>query len=237
MTPEDAGKPPARRARRDGNRDLRRFTDPIPDALVLAAVERAQSDSPHQDPGAVMSRIAAHLGYIPSAWTTRNVRPQMEQLTADGQLHRTRRHGVLVWAITPAGRRRLAQAKRRGQVALPESPQHREWRYAREEATDRLHELRQLFDSTLADASSLLETEAADSLSFLRLAGRLRQTCWQLGSAIYCLREWPEPDDSRPGHARFRVGDPRTGITNTLNWKDADELHETPRCQEPPTRP
>jgi hypothetical protein len=156
----------------------------------------------------------------------------MEQLTAAGLLTRTRRHGVLVWAITPAGRRRLAQARRRGQIALPESPQHREWRYAREEAADRLQEFRQLLDGALAEASNLLETEAAESLSFVSLAGRLRQTCWQLGSAIYCLREWPEPDDASPQHARFRGGDPRTGQTNPHNWKDADELNEPPWWQE-----
>jgi hypothetical protein len=49
----------------------------------------------------------------------------------------------------------------------------------------------------LDEAGRLLDTGQGDSDVWFGLAGRLKKGCWQLGSATYCLQEWPEPDDAR----------------------------------------
>ena len=52
---------------------------------------------------------------------------------------------------------------------------------------------------TLDEAISLLEADTeADSASWFGLSERLHQAGRRFASAVYCLREWLEPDDSQP---------------------------------------
>jgi hypothetical protein len=170
---------------------------PVPDELVLAAVRRAQRHH-NRVPRRL---ISIHLGFKHSAATTRRLRPQLEALRADGSLKTERRNGQEIWALTRRGSGRLAAARRAGKVgALPESPQHRIWRHAREEAGKRFCEIRRAAKEAAAEASLVIEPtvpKAAGSTQMLELSERLRWEFWRLGVATYCLHEWPEPDDAR----------------------------------------
>jgi DNA-binding PadR family transcriptional regulator len=139
-----------------------------------------------------------HLGFKHSPWTTRRLRPTFERMEAEGLLVRSRRLGIQMWALTPPGRRRLSRARAAGLVpALPEAPQHRQWRTARAEAAKRIGEFRAEVRSTVDEIARLLDDdELADSETWFNLSKRLC-TVWVLGSATYCLREWPEPEDSK----------------------------------------
>jgi hypothetical protein len=91
----------------------------------------------------------------------------------------------------------LARARRAGEaVVLPESPQHRDWQDAREAATDRVGEFAGRLRGVLAEGGELLAAERVSSDVWFELGERLQRLCWTLGSATYCLREWPEPDNA-----------------------------------------
>jgi len=51
---------------------------------------------------------------------------------------------------------------------------------------------------SVEDAAMLLDAEDERSDAWLGIAERLQAACWRVGSATYCLREWREPDDTRP---------------------------------------
>lgn len=206
--------------------DLNRFTDPVPDALVLAAVHRADLQWIRPNEGAAMSQIANHLGYQRSPWTTRNLRPQLEQLASEGLLDETRVRSIRRWAINRAGTGCLIAARRREPLELPESPQHRQWRRAREQAANRIEEMRALFDDALTQGARLLDQDTPASQDVLILADRLKQTCWQFGSALYCLNEWREPDERVADHETHPMGSVEQGRRNTRSWMDHDELSE-----------
>lgn len=169
---------------------------PVPDELVLAAVQRARRHH-NRVPRRL---ISIHLGFKHSAATTRRLRPQLEALCADGSLKTERRNGQEIWALSRRGSGRLAAARRAGKVgALPESPQHRTWRHARDEASKRFWEIHKATKEAAAEASLIVELtgpKAAGSIRMLELSERLRWQFWRLAAATYCLHEWPEPDDA-----------------------------------------
>jgi hypothetical protein len=212
----------ARNQRRLGS-ELGRF-EPVSDAIVLAAVERAERHREREGEGVMMSDIAEHLGFVHGSWTTRRLRPQIDALIAEGSLARSRRHGVVVWELTDDGRRRLDQIRRTGEVGeLPESP---------------LDGFRAEAREALDEAAMLLDAEDAHSDAWFGVAERLQAACWRVGSATYCLREWREPDDARPdvdnrcdtgddlldseelGSVRYR----RTGRRGVWRWPKPDPL-------------
>jgi hypothetical protein len=191
------GAPPAReRQRLDG--ELGRF-EPVSDALVLAAIERAERHREREREGVMMSDIAEHLGFVHGSWTTRRLRPQLDALIAKGLLALSRRHGVVVWELTDDGRWRLERMRRADEVeALPEAPQHRAWHHARATAGERIDGFRTEAQEAVEDAAMLLDAEDAHSDAWFGIAERLQAACWRVGSATFCLREWREPDDARP---------------------------------------
>jgi hypothetical protein len=214
----------------------RRF-EPVSDELILAALERAQRHREREREGVGWPDVVAHLGFVHGSWTTRRLRPQLDALLSDGALSCSRRHGFVVWAVTGAGHQRLARARRAGKVGeLPESPQHRQWREARVAAAERINGFRDELRAVLTEASTLLEDEVTPSDPWFELGKRLARVSWRLGSAVYCLREWPEPDDAKadvddgsgPGdehlvrHARWHLRVLRTGRRNTGNWDERD---------------
>jgi hypothetical protein len=203
------GARPARNQRRLDS-ELGRF-EPVSDALVLAAVERAERHREREGEGVMMSDIAEHLRFVHGSWTSRRLRPQFDALIAEGSLARSRRHGVLVWELTDDGRGRLERMSRAGEVeALPEAPQHRAWRHARAAAGERIDGFRAQAREALEEAAMLLDAEDARSDPWFGIAERLQASCWRVGSATHCLHEWREPDDGRPDvDDRCDTGDDR----------------------------
>lgn len=167
-----------------------------PDALALAAVERAER---HGTEEVWIVLVAEHLGFKRSAHTTRRLRPQLECLRIAGELESTERLGRECWTLTDAGRERLASARRDGAVGdLPESPQHRRWRHARAQAAERIDDFRNLvFDAVDAADKVVPWAKPTGSEKWFELGERLRWSLWLVGSATYCLEEWEEPDDAR----------------------------------------
>lgn len=121
------------RKRREADTAQRQF-EPVSDDMVLAAVDRAERHWPHQraEAGVSLGQILSHLGFVRTAWITRNVRLQLEALVSGGLLRTLRRHSIAMWTLTDVGRERLDTYLKSGDVdALPESPQHLVWREAR----------------------------------------------------------------------------------------------------------
>lgn len=157
--------------------ELRRF-EPVSDAQVLAAIERAEVHHERQNEGILRSDLAEHLGFVHGGWTTRQLRPQLDALRSGGMLRDVRRHGLNLLGITDAGRRALTKARRAGGAGeLPESPQHRRWRQAHVAAAGRIDGFRQQMRDALDEASRLLDAEQAPSDAWFILAGRLKTEC------------------------------------------------------------
>jgi hypothetical protein len=178
--------------------------------LALAAIERAEVHRTHADPdlyrakpdrrGVLLATIKEHLGLTPGGWTTIRLRPTWNELQASGLIEQSRRSGLTVWKLTSAGEKHLDNARQSGDIgSLPESPQHQQWREARTIAGERIGEFGEMLQALLSEAAGLLDAhDPADSDTWHALGQRLQRACYRLESASYCLREWPEPDDSRP---------------------------------------
>lgn len=163
--------------------------------LILAAIERAICHHGHDWSAESLSSIKQHLGLPHNGWTTLKLRPKLEALEAAGLIEKSHRHSVDLWGLTAKGRRRLNAVG--GDLTLPESPQHQRWREARAAARQRIAGFRSEVRGMLDEAVDLLESDPdASSATWFKLADRLHDICWRLASAIYCLREWNEPDDS-----------------------------------------
>lgn len=203
-------------------------TTPIPDAMILAAIERAALHRGR--PGAPIWLILEHLG-LPRR--TRRVRPQIRALTEADALATSRVRGVQLWSLTARGRRQLRRA---GDVGLPESPQHQAWRAARALAEQEIERFRSAMADVLAEATALLDGSGSSD-GWFEMANRLRTAAWRLGSAAtYCLWQWSEPTDdcadvddhTMPGDElldddeRARCRHRRVGRRNTTLWKDSE---------------
>ena len=193
--------------------DLSPF-EPVSDAQILAAIHRAEVHDQHDH--ASRSDIAAHLSFAHNSWTTRRLRPQLDALRSVGCVRDVRRYGLDLLALTDAGRRAVAKARSTGGVVLPESPQHRKWRHSRTLAGERIDGFRQALRASLAEAGTLLDTEQPPSTAWVEFAKRLSRDCKRLGSATYCLFEWPEPADERAD-----VDDEIKGRRSVWDW-DSD---------------
>jgi hypothetical protein len=175
-----------------------RFTAPT-DALVLAAIERAERHQAQHRSAVPVWAILEHLALAPRSAPARHVRARLDALQAAGSLACARRHGIATWALTSAGRRRAGRAARAGELcALPESPQHRAWRNARTAAAQERERFQRLLRERLEHATALLDAEPPPhSDAWLELAEELQRACRRLASASHCLYEWAEPDDAR----------------------------------------
>jgi hypothetical protein len=167
--------------------------------LLLAAIDRAERHKRRPDlPGVLLFDITMHLGLRTGSWTTRRLRPTLQSLEDACDIERLRRKGMSKWSLTATGAKRLAAMKRKAAVpVLPEAPQHRAWRQAHVAAGERITDIRGDLGRLLAEAQTLVDTDEATSDGWFELSERLRQASWRLGSATYCLREWPEPNDAQ----------------------------------------
>ncbi len=166
--------------------------------LVLAAVERAQNHRAGEPAPVPVWTVLEHLDIARRSASARHVRSQLEALCVTGWLGCARRHGVLTWQITDAGRRQLQRARRSNRApVLPESPQHRAWRNAHTAAAQEIERFRADLHDQLVAAGRLLDAEPQPgSDAWLELARELSWSCRLVGSASHCLYEWAEPDDT-----------------------------------------
>ena len=212
----------------------------INEAVVLAAVQRAER---HRKPGApsgvAVWTVREHVGVAARSRAGRAVRATLLALEGKG-VRRGRRHGVLTWELTAAGRRRLSRLRERGELPmLVESPQHRAWREAHALAERRVEAFRLALREGAQYTVALMEQPASaaqpGSDVVFEIGERLQRVCWQLASALYCLHEWREPDDTHADiddhtspHDR-EVSDPRerkkrrsrrAGRRNVRQWEE-----------------
>lgn len=176
--------------------DLRQY-EPVPDALILAAVERAMR---HGTDAVWIPKVIEHLGFRYSRHNTRRVRRDLEHLAAPQNwcVERSERHGRDYWTLTETGKTFLKRQREQGNVGeLPEAPQHREWRQSRAGAAAHIDEFRVLLDAAMEAAEDARVAHAAPaSAVWFELGQRLGAAFWLVGSATYCRDEWPEPDDA-----------------------------------------
>lgn len=182
--------------------------------LILAAIERAVCHRGRDEPES-LSYIKEHLGLPHNGWTTLQLRPKLEKLEAAGLIEQSRIRSRPVWALTGMGHRRLGIV--RDGLTLPEAGQHRRWREAQAAASERIAGLRADMRGVLDEAIALLEAEReSDSATLYALGERLNTRCRRVASAIYILREWQEPDDSRPDIDDAPYG--QHGRRSTRDW-------------------
>lgn len=216
-------------------RDARRPPALPADATILAALERAQRHHTGVHRAVSLHAVAEHCGLPWHAGTARRLAGPLGRLEDGGFVRQVRPHGNRGWELTPTGRRRLRTLRRAGRVdELPESPQHRAWRNARRLAGEVLPEFEQRVRELLDRADALLAGPAAGSDDWLLLGDDLGRGCRRVGSAIHCLREWPEPgerkpdidglrephDRGRPRDERVRLRVLRHGRRDLAGWED-----------------
>jgi hypothetical protein len=190
----------------------------IPDLLVLAAVDRAQMHRVPSGEAVPIWQVLEHLDVPRRSAAARDVRAQLAALEVAGALATSRRHGVHVWQLTAASRRRLRRAQRRSEVpTLPESPQHRRWRVARTLSSQEIERFRGELRESLEQAGCLLAaSQPARSDAWFESGERLQRACMRLWSASHCLYEWKEPTDD---HADI---DDHAARRNILMWRRDD---------------
>jgi hypothetical protein len=209
--------------------------DVIPDDLMLAAITRAEHHHGYQ--GAPDWEIVEHLAVARRSRQARQVKARLPELVQAGFLGESRRHGVNVWATNAKTRKRLAPVPE-VMRSLPESPQHRKWRDARDAAEHEIEgfylRLRDAVD-TAADLLSEPMPPGASSDEWFEMGERLRRACRHLGSATHIVHEWAEPSDDKADDDEHR--DPsdagltpdeqrrrkslRSGRRNTRLWHDS----------------
>ncbi len=183
----------------------------FPDAVILAAIRRAELHSRHRDgPGTTYSQVVDHLGLRMGSATGHKLRPRFRAMEAAGLIAPAKRHSLIFYAATRKGQRVLKAA---GEVELPESPQHREWREAHTAAAERIQGFHDDLRVLLREGRTLLADDAPDSAAWYAFGKRVARACSRLGSATYCLREWAEPSDDTRDH-----DGPDRGSRNTRAW-------------------
>jgi hypothetical protein len=169
--------------------------DALSDALILAAIERAERHMPRRERGVLYTTVVDHLALPRHSGTGRRLRPRFKELEDAGLVESFREHNCVLWTLTRKGQKRLKAA---APVALPEAPQHRLWRESRAVAGERMREFRVGLRLMLREARALLGDREASSEAWFELGERLQDACSRLGSATHCLREWEEPSDEEP---------------------------------------
>jgi hypothetical protein len=167
--------------------------------LVLAAIDRAITQYPRPVTDASGSAIAMHLAVSRRSGAWHQVRRRLRELAHDGQLEKRRRNGLDAWALTAAGRERLARAIGDGRPpVLPDSPQHQRWRDARRLAGQETERYKAELSAALEDGLRMLGEPSATAADWLALAARLRRDAERVGAVTFCLHEWPEPQEAGP---------------------------------------
>jgi hypothetical protein len=172
--------------------------DVIADDLILAALRRAECHRGYQ--GAPDWAVLEHLSVSSRSKKARQVRARLTELAQAGFLEKGRKYGIGQWALTAKARKRLGQMPEEVMLSLPESPQHRRWRDARDAAEQDIEGfylgLRDSVDAA-ADLLSMPMPPGPSSDAWFEVGERLHRACRRLGSATYCLHEWEEPPEDK----------------------------------------
>jgi hypothetical protein len=210
--------------------------DVITDDLILAALNRAECHRGYQ--GAPQWAALEHLSISNRSKKGRQVKARLPELAQAGLLRQSKQYGVIQWALTPKARKRLGEVPDAAR-SLPESPQHRRWRDARDAAEQEIEgfylSVRDSVDAA-ADLLSMPMPPGPSSDEWFEVGERLHRACRLLASATHCLHEWAEPpedkadDDERsePSDARFPVDERRrresrrAGRRNPVWWHERD---------------
>lgn len=64
--------------------ELQPFAHPVHEALLLAAVERAERHRDSGKPGVMLGELFAHMGFVYNGAATRQLRPYLDALIAAG---------------------------------------------------------------------------------------------------------------------------------------------------------
>jgi hypothetical protein len=174
--------------------------EPVPDETILLALDRAEryaKENAWRETGVYWRALTEHLGVAHSPATTRRLRPQVEALIDAGLLVKTRNRGRERWGLTDTGRQLAARARKEG-VKLPTSPAYLEWQAAREGATEAVQSIRERLAEHLREARKLLHTEGVEDSDCYDAAENIAREARRLGGALFCLNDWPEPDDEHP---------------------------------------
>ncbi len=184
----------------------------FPDAVILAAIRRAELHDRHRDvSGTTYSQVVDHLGLRMGSSTGHKLRPRFRAMEAAGLIAPAKRHSIIFYTVTRKGDRVLKAA---GDVELPESPQHRDWREAQAAAAERIQDFRDDLQALLREGQAMLAEENTNAAAWYAFRKRLTRACSRLGSATYCLREWREPNDD----ARDIDDSPDNGSRNPRAW-------------------
>jgi hypothetical protein len=109
----------------------------LTDAMILAAIERAERHrNPKSPPGISLPTLKEHLGVPHHGGTTRRLRPRLKTLEDADLIEQYRRNGPDAITLTDTGQKRLDAV--RGEITLPEAPQHQAWREAQLAAGQRI---------------------------------------------------------------------------------------------------
>jgi DNA-binding PadR family transcriptional regulator len=173
--------------------------EPPSEELLLAAIDRAYRHRRRaENPGVRLASVKDHLGLASGSASTRRLRPVWDALHAAGLIEPSAPSSPRLWRLTSTGVERLQEARQGGELELPESPQHRDWREARSAASEQIAGFRDELRAALADTADLLVIESpTDSDSWRETGERLQTACSCVSWAVYCLSEWAEPDDSK----------------------------------------
>lgn len=168
----------------------------LTDYVVLAALERAERHRQAQGPGALYSSLIEEVGFH-SRHRAGPLKKRTDLLVQKRYLRRFLQNGCAMIALTPSGRRHLLALAKSGEaIQLPESRQHLIWRSCREAAQMRAPELRERLRIALDDAAQLLASDEVAPDAWYEVGSRLQQAAHGLNGALYCMRDWTEPDDS-----------------------------------------
>ena len=183
---------------------------------LLAAIDRAYRHRRRRaNPGVRLASVKEHLGLAAGSASTRRLRPIWDGLHAAGLIEPSAPRSQRLWRLTSTGVERLQEARQGGELELPESPQHRDWREARSAASEQIAGFRDELRAALADTADLLVIEPpAESDSWREAGERLQRACSRVSWAVYCLSEWAEPDDGKADIAP----DPYRGRRSHRRW-------------------
>jgi len=197
---------------------------PPSDELVVAAVARAvRHEATYHGASdcAYLRDVADHLGFPWHSHTSRRLTPIMERLVERGLVWYERSTHGTGWAVTEDGAELAAKVE-----GLPESPQHREWRSAREWFTDHMPELRERLSALaaeLVDVGAKIDDVSVDDM--FRLSQRVKRAAIRLAVTQHCL-ERPEPDDTCPD-----TDDLVIGIDCRVSWTHFFSMDKSRREQ------
>lgn len=209
--------------------------DVIMDDLILAALSRAECHRGYR--GAPDWTMLEHLSVSRRSKKARQVRARLPELAAAGLLGQSRQSGIIQWALTAKGRGRLEEVPEVARF-LPESPQHRRWREAHDDAEQEIEGFYLSLRDCADEAADLLGAPmppGPTSDAWFEIGERLHRACKRLGSATHCLHEWAEPPEdkadheerSEPSDAGLRVDERRRREARRAGRRDPRRWHDS----------